>query len=178
MDINYSIARFMSRFSKNRREAMSNYFRKKGVAVGKRCNILSNVATSEAYLVSIGDDTTISSEVLILTHDASVGKIFGKEVASDVAGRVSIGSNCFIGARSTLLYGVSIANNVIVAAGSVVTKSITQERVIVGGNPAKVISTWDKLESKSVDKGLRLHGKKGKAARLIIEANQERLVVR
>lgn len=52
------------------------------------------------------------------------------------------------------MYGVSIPNNTIVAAGSVVTKSISEERVILGGNPAKVISTWDKFYDKNKNKGI------------------------
>lgn len=49
------------------------------------------------------------------------------------------------------MYGVTIADNVIVAAGSVVTKSVNESNVIVAGNPAKVISTWDKFAEKSKD---------------------------
>lgn len=52
------------------------------------------------------------------------------------------------------MYGVSIPNNTIVAAGSVVTKSISEERVILGGNPAKEISTWDKFYDKNKNKGI------------------------
>lgn len=49
------------------------------------------------------------------------------------------------------MYGVTIADNVIVAAGSVVTKSVNESNVIVAGNPAKIISTWDKFAEKSKD---------------------------
>ncbi len=68
---------------------------------------------------------------------------------TDLFGKIVIGRNCFIGAKSVVLYGVTIADNVIVAAGSVVTKSIMEEKVIVAGNPARVISTWDKFAEKS-----------------------------
>lgn len=67
---------------------------------------------------------------------------------SDLFGKISIGCNCFIGNGTIIMYGVSICNNVIVAAGSVVTKSITQEKVIVAGNPAKIIGTWEDFEHK------------------------------
>lgn len=50
-----------------------------------------------------------------------------------------------------IMYGVTIADNVIVAAGSVVTKSITESNVIVAGNPARIISTWEKFATKSKD---------------------------
>lgn len=49
------------------------------------------------------------------------------------------------------MYGVTIADNVIVASGSVVTKSVKENNVIVAGNPAKVISTWEKFREKSKD---------------------------
>lgn len=64
-------------------------------------------------------------------------------------GKISIGKNCFIGANSVILYGVTLADNIIVAAGSVVTKSFHEERIIIGGNPAKKISTWDSFAEKS-----------------------------
>ena len=49
-----------------------------------------------------------------------------------------IGDYCFIGVRSIIMPGVKIGNEVIVGAGSVVTKDISNN-CIVAGNPAKVI---------------------------------------
>lgn len=133
----YKIIKLLSFFSKNRREFMVKYFRKKGVKIGNNCNICSNISSKEKYLIQIGNNVTISEDVLFLTHDASVGKIFGKENGSDLFGRIVIGNNCFIGARSILLYGVTIPDNSIVAAGSVVTKSWDKEGTVYGGNPAR-----------------------------------------
>lgn len=178
MDIKYIIAKILSRFAKDRHEYMSEFFRKAGVSVGKGCNITSNIKSSECYLISIGDNTTISTEVLFINHDASVGKIFGKENGSDICGRITIGNNCFIGARATLLYGVTLADNVIVAAGSVVAKSVPTPNVIVGGNPAKVISSWESFAEKTKNNALKLHGKKGEAAKNEIFKNQDKLIKR
>ena len=172
----YIWTKFISRFSKNRHEFMSNYFRKTGIRVGERCNICSDIVTTEPYLISIGNDTTISTEVLFLTHDASVGKIFGKDNGSDLIGKIKIGNNCFLGARSTILLGVTLADNVIVAAGSVVTKSFDKSNIIIGGNPAREIGTWENLKQNSWDKVYLIHGKKGNAARKIIESQSERLI--
>ena len=55
-------------------------------------------------------------------------------------GGVEICDNCWIGSNSLILKGVTLGNNTIVGAGSVVTKSFP-ENVIVGGNPAKIIGT-------------------------------------
>lgn len=178
MSIDYSVAKFISRFTRDRREYMSNYFRRKGIKIGENCNVISNIETSESYLIEIGSNTTISSEVLFITHDASVGKIFGKKVASDLVGKIKIGNNCFIGARSTILYGVTLADNVIVAAGSVVTKSFSEENIIIGGNPAKAISTWEKFSKDKMDKLYSIHGKKSYDKKKIIDGNREKLIER
>ena len=53
-------------------------------------------------------------------------------------GKIIIGNNCFIGARSTILPGVTIGDNTIIGAGSVVTKDIPSNVVAVG-NPCKII---------------------------------------
>ena len=53
------------------------------------------------------------------------------------------------------MYGITLADNVIVAAGSVVTKSVKESNVIVGGNPARIISTWDKFRDKTKSAAVR-----------------------
>lgn len=51
---------------------------------------------------------------------------------------IKIGSNCWIGSKVTILDGVTIGDNCVIAAGSVITKSLPSNSVI-GGIPAKVI---------------------------------------
>jgi acetyltransferase-like isoleucine patch superfamily enzyme len=50
-----------------------------------------------------------------------------------------IGDDVWLGANSVVTAGTRIANGVIVAAGAVVTKDVTEEDVIVGGIPARII---------------------------------------
>lgn len=57
---------------------------------------------------------------------------------------IEVGNDVFIGAFSTIRYGVKIGNNVVIAAGSVVIKDIPDD-CVVGGNPAKVIGNVDDL---------------------------------
>jgi len=52
---------------------------------------------------------------------------------------IYIGDNVWIGANAIILPGVKIGSNNIIGAGSVVTKSFTQEHIIIAGNPAKII---------------------------------------
>lgn len=56
---------------------------------------------------------------------------------------ITIGGNCWIGAKVTVLAGVIIGNNCIIGAGSVVTKSIPDNSIAVG-NPARIIKSIEK----------------------------------
>ena len=62
----------------------------------------------------------------------------------DCFGKVTIGDYVYIGTNTLIMPGVSIGNNVLIAAGSVVTKSIPAN-VVVGGNPASVICSIEEF---------------------------------
>jgi acetyltransferase-like isoleucine patch superfamily enzyme len=55
---------------------------------------------------------------------------------------IVIGCNCWIGAKVTILDGVNIGKNSVIAAGSVVTKSF-KDNVLIGGVPAKIIKVLE-----------------------------------
>jgi len=109
--------------------------------------------------IIIGDNVTISREVMLLTHDyslttalASVGELIprgGGEVFS--IKEINIGKNCFIGARVSILPGTSIGDNVIIGACSVIKGEIPSNSIVVG-NPYKVIGQTDKYAIKYKDK--------------------------
>lgn len=145
MDIKYYFAKVRSKIT-NKHEHMINYYRSKGIKIGKKCLVCSNISTSESFLISIGDNVTISSNVSFITHDYSAHIILPG--TSDLYGRITIGDNCFIGANSTILYGVSLGDNILVAAGSVVTKSFDEHNIIIGGNPARIIGKWSDYRKK------------------------------
>jgi len=84
--------------------------------------------------LEIGDLCVITSQVIILTHDASA-MVFGQ---LPVKAPVKLGHNVFIGVRSVILPRVTIGNNVIIGAMSVVTEDIPNNSV-VAGNPAQMI---------------------------------------
>lgn len=114
---------------------------------------------------------TIGNDVDFVTHDNSINKISNETI--NLFGKIKIGDNCFIGERSTLLYGVTLADNIIVAAGSVVVDSFATERIIIGGNPARVISTWDRFFEKSKTRA------RGRAnIRAVLEEHPELLIER
>lgn len=105
------------------------YFYKMNIGVGSRIAYSAHLDKSiNPKGIFIGDYTLITREVMILSHDASRG----------IKQNTKIGSNCFIGVRSIILPGVTIGDEVIVGAGSVVTKDIPSN-CIIAGNPAKII---------------------------------------
>ena len=53
---------------------------------------------------------------------------------------INIGKLVWIGCRCTILKGSSIADNTIVAAGSLITKKFTRENVVIGGMSAKILT--------------------------------------
>ncbi len=61
---------------------------------------------------------------------------------------VIIGDNCWLGANVTILPGIKLGNHVIVAAGSVVTKSFNQDNIVIGGVPAKVLKKIEPYNGK------------------------------
>lgn len=127
--------------------AGDEYARWRGVKVGSNCRILIRSFGSEPFLIEIGDDVTVSNNVQFITHDGATWLI------RDEAGRrfhyapIKIGNSVFIGANSLVMPGVEIGNRVIIGAGSVVTKSVP-DGVIVAGNPARIIGTFDEFRDR------------------------------
>ena len=78
--------------------------------------------------IHIGAYTTVTFGVAVLSHDLCRVAYLDTH----------IGKNCFIGAHSIILPGVTVGDGSIVAAGSVVRKNVPPN-TIVGGNPAKII---------------------------------------
>ncbi len=122
------------------------YARHQGVKIGKKCKIYSRNFGSEPYLVELGDHVQITAGVRFFTHGGSW--VFREKYPNfDFFGKIKVGNNVYIGTSAFILPGVTIGNNVIVAAGSIVTKSIPDD-AIVGGNPARVIGSVSALEER------------------------------
>ena len=154
--IQYFFAKVKCKLKHGNKEVINDYFRRAGMKVGKGCNICCNIMNTEPYLISIGENTTISGSVGLITHDNSIQKVLKDK--TDYVGPITIGSNCFIGAGTLVLLGVTLADNIIVAAGSVVTKSFHESNIIIGGNPAKKIGAWDAYREKYAETAVNLKG--------------------
>lgn len=144
----YNAYKIIGKITRKYPTNMNVLFRKNQINVASNARIFSNILTMESFLISVGNNTTIASNVKFITHDASIGKFV--ENKTDLLGGIKIGDNCFIGAHSIIMYGVEIADQCIVAAGSVVTKSFLEKGNIIAGNPARIIgNVKDFVEKKS-----------------------------
>jgi len=103
----------------------------KGVKIGKHCKIQSHVFICE--LVTIGDNCFISHGVKFINDIFAIGSPAGGD--KNLWRSTSIGNNVSIGTNATIL-PVQICDNVVVGAGSVVTKDV-DEAGIYAGNPVR-----------------------------------------
>lgn len=111
------------------------------LTIGDNVGIAANAFIAMRGNIDIGDDTIFGPSVSIHAEN-HIFKDLKKPIRHQGATRkgISIGKNCWIGSHVTILDGVHIGNNVVVAAGSVVNSDI-QDNCICGGVPAKVIKT-------------------------------------
>lgn len=148
--LGYLIAKFKQKYISHNAEPISDFYRKGGATIGKNTIICDYIPISEPELVEVKDDCIVSSGISFITHDHCINKVTNK--GSNLFGKIVIGNNCFLGQRSLIMYGVQLADNIIVGSGSVVTKSFSESNIIIAGNPAKKIGTWDKFRAKYEDK--------------------------
>ena len=112
--------------------------------------------SSEPYLITIGNHCQITSGVRLFTHGG--GNVARDKYPDlDVFGKIVIGDWVYIGSGSLIMPGVTIGDNVLVAAGSVVTRSVPP-RTIVAGNPARVVGTVDDYIDRNLPYNLNSKG--------------------
>lgn len=149
--------------------------RKAGCQIGENNFIASHFWSSEAFLIKIGNNCQITDDVKFFTHGGgNVARV--KYPKFDCFGKVVIGDYVYIGTGAFVMPGVTVGNNVLIAAGSVVTKSIP-DNCVVAGNPAKFICTLDEYIERNLpfnldSKGLSLSMKK----RLLLSVDQSKFI--
>jgi acetyltransferase-like isoleucine patch superfamily enzyme len=110
--------------------------------IGKHVFVGHNSAFIMAKSITIGDHTLIGGGVRVLDNDGHPLdrelRRRGEKVRAEDIEPVVIGQNVWIGAQSTILKGVTIGDNAVVATGSVVTKDVPAN-TLVAGVPARVV---------------------------------------
>ncbi len=111
----------------------------KNISVGKRVFINSGCHFQDQGGITVGDDSQIGHNVVLATLNHGFAP---HERRSMYPASIVIGKNVWIGSNATILPGVTIGDNAIIAAGAVVTKAV-EENTIVGGVPAEFIKKID-----------------------------------
>jgi acetyltransferase-like isoleucine patch superfamily enzyme len=108
------------------------------LVLGDRLIIAAESAIVAQHSVHIGDDVLISWDVLIIDTDAhAIYDATGQEINPPLP--IRIGNSVWLGCRALVLKGVRIADGVVVAAASSVTRTAAVPNAIIGGNPARVL---------------------------------------
>lgn len=115
----------------------------KGLTIGNGSSIGPRVTLDARRNLTIGENVTIASEVMIWTLHHDYNDEFFKTVGKEVI----IEEYVWVCSRSIILPGVKIGKGAVVASGSVVTKDV-EPYAIMGGIPAKKIGERDKKEFK------------------------------
>jgi acetyltransferase-like isoleucine patch superfamily enzyme len=124
---------------KRRIELPIDYARRIGVNLGENVMLSTKHFPTEPYLITIGDNCRIAKNVRFFTHGGAwTLRYIYDDKDLDFFGKIEIGNNSYIGESAMIMPGVKIGNNCMVAAGSVITKSVS-DNTVVGGNPARAI---------------------------------------
>lgn len=129
-----------------------------GAKIGKNVRINSSASFGGDGILEIGDDVWIGGgdvispvasarivigncvdfgpQVMVITGSHEIDPIGDHIGGKGIARDVEIGNGCWLGARVTILPGVTLAEKTVVAAGAVVAKSITERGTLVAGVPA------------------------------------------
>lgn len=149
------------------------YARFIGVKLGKNCFIATKNWSSEPYLIEVGNNVQITNGVSIHTHGG--GHVARYRIPNfDTFGKVVIRDGVYIGAYSQIMPGVTIGEGALIAAGSVVTKSVP-DRVVVAGNPAKYVCTVNEYIERNKEFDLGTSGLSFKEKRqMLLETPDEK----
>src|SRR3989442_2048691 len=132
------LARLKGRLDAGRRGHRLQSLRDRGMHIGRDVNFVDHLYVDEEYcaLISIGDIRFVGPECMILAHGA------GPEIALGAVrvGTVVLHASCHVGARTIILPGVEIGPRTVIAANSVVSRSLPADTVC-GGRPARPFST-------------------------------------
>lgn len=121
------------------------YAKSIGVRVGSNVHFYGatpGMFGSEPWLITLGNNVHIVSGCNFVNHDGGTLVLRHLQPDLEVTKPISVGDNVYIGINCTILPGVNIGSNVVIGAGSIVTKDIPDNSV-AAGVPARVIKSMD-----------------------------------
>jgi acetyltransferase-like isoleucine patch superfamily enzyme len=117
------------------------------IRIGDRVSATGHLTIGAVRSVLIDDDVLMASHIFISDnmHGTSRVDIPFKYQPLDRIAPVRIGRGCWIGEHVVILPGVSIGEQSVIGANSVVTQSVPP-RCVVAGAPARMLRSWDEGE--------------------------------
>lgn len=120
--------------------------------IGDHCFWHPRTIPQDAKWITLGDNVYVAANVAFVAHDMSDSLLNsihygGRSDFKFYQNEIVIGSNVLIGSHATILPGKKIGNNCVIGSGSVVCKDIPDNSV-VGGNPGRVIGSFDDFAEK------------------------------
>lgn len=119
------------------------------IHVGKNFYANFNTVLLDICPITFGDNCMLGPNCQVLTASHPLNPVKRNSGLED-GKAITVGDNAWFGGGVILIPGVTLGNNVVVAAGSVVTKSFG-DNVVIGGNPARIIKTIDEEETAPQD---------------------------
>lgn len=127
-------------------------------------------------MITVVNNCAITSGVKIFTHGGA--RVARKKYPRfDTFGKVTIGNYVYIGTNSLIMSGVTIGDCSLVAAGSVVTKSVPPG-VVVGGNPAKYLCAVDEYIKRNEPFNFNSRGMRPAEKRSFLESSPDEKFIR
>jgi maltose O-acetyltransferase len=109
--------------------------------IGRHCVLNAPLYLDLNAAISIGDEVSIGHHVILITTEHEIGPAHYR--CGHMTHRpITIGNGCWIGARATILPGVTVGDGSIVSAGAVVFQDVPPNKM-VAGNPARPVKSLD-----------------------------------
>ncbi len=148
------------------------YARHIGVNIGKNNLIGKDHWSSEPYLITVGDNCQLTT-CRIFTHGGG-NAVRRNHPDFDVFGKVVIGNYVYVGASVLIMPGVTIGDGTLIAAGSVVTKSVPAG-MVVAGNPARILCSVEEYYERNKQFDLHTKGMPDKK-RILLSLSDDKFI--
>ena len=120
--------------------------------IGSNCMVMFRKIPLYPKLISIGNNVWIASGVSLITHDVThymLNNLYEGDPIQEYIGCIEIKDNVFVGSNTSILPNVAIGPNAVVAAGSIVNKSISNG--VFAGVPARYIGSFEEFAKKRMN---------------------------